>query len=74
MAIQVLINDYPIETITHNEGDEYRVTGTLFRGGRFPAIHTKDPIHALNINLWRGSVWQKKAVTKKWVKVKTVSN
>jgi hypothetical protein len=42
----------------HQRGDTYHVTGTLVNGRRFPPIVTRNPIHALGINLWHGSVWQ----------------
>ena len=35
----------------------YIVTGIKFNGKRF-VMHTNNRIHALGINLWRGSVWQ----------------
>ncbi len=60
--------------ITHHNGDTYKVTGKLYRGGRFPAIHTSNPHYALGINLWQGRVWQRKGGMGKWKCVKEVTN
>jgi len=37
--------------------DSFVITGVLYRGKRFKAIHTKNFSHAMAINLWNGSVW-----------------
>lgn len=42
---------------THTTADSYLVTGVKTSGQRF-TIATANPMHALGINLWRGSVWQ----------------
>lgn len=40
-----------------NSFTSFIVTGVLYRGGRFPAIHTTNFHYAMCINLWRGTVW-----------------
>jgi hypothetical protein len=39
----------------------YIVTGILTNGRRFKAIHTKSYKHAMGINLYRGSVWERQS-------------
>ncbi len=51
---------------------EYKVTGVLVNGSRFKAIHTDNIIHALGINLYRGTVWGK--VNGKWTVVRRTYN
>lgn len=41
--------------------DYYVVTGVLANGRRFKAIHTPSYQHAMGINLYRGSVWEKQS-------------
>lgn len=43
-------------TWTHQEGDAYLVTGTLYAGGRF-SLRTSSWAHASGINLWNGTRW-----------------
>ena len=57
----------------HHNGDVYHVTGVDVYGKRFKIV-TSNPMHALGINLWRGSVWQIKAGQKKRRKIKEVWN
>jgi len=49
---------------------EYKVTGVLRNGQRFTPIKTTSFSHAMGINLWNGSVWQKSGG--KWVRIKRV--
>jgi hypothetical protein len=49
---------------------EYKVTGRYAYGGQFKAIHTNNIIHALSINLWKGTVWYR--VNGKWTVVRRV--
>jgi len=40
------------------EGDSFVITGRYYNSNRyFKAIYTKSYFHAMNINLWNGSVW-----------------
>jgi hypothetical protein len=45
-----------LTTWTHQAGDRYVVTGVTRDGQRFRQEWT-NPMHALMINLWQGSVW-----------------
>jgi len=58
----------------HHNGDTYEVTGVLTNGKRFKPIVTSNPHHALGINLYRGTVWQRKAGETSRRKVKEVWN
>jgi len=42
--------------ITLQAGDTFAVTGVTVHGKRFK-IQTSNAMHAMCINLWRGSVW-----------------
>ena len=46
--------------MVHEPGDRYVVTGVCVDGRRF-RVATDNPIHALGINLHRGTLWQIKA-------------
>lgn len=50
----------------------YKVTGVTVHGKRFK-IETSDRIHALGINLWRGSVWESTSENK-WRLINRVYN
>lgn len=53
----------------------YKVTGILTNGRRFPAILTRNYRHAMSINLYRGSVWEKENdKNAKWKLIKRVYN
>lgn len=45
---------------THNAGDRYEVTGVTVTGQRFKQAY-ENPRWALAVNLYRGSVWQRKS-------------
>jgi len=45
----------------------YHVTGVTVRGERFKIV-TSNYIHAMGINLWRGSVWEVKDGRRKRIK------
>ena len=49
----------------------FKVTGVFRSGKRFKTIHTNNIVHAMGINLFRGSVWEKQA-NGKWKTIKTV--
>lgn len=51
----------------------YKVTGVLTNGKRFPAIYTDNLNYALMINLYRGTVWRKDDQGK-WRKIREVWN
>lgn len=51
---------------------KYKVTGVLFSGKRFKAIHTDSLMHAMGINLYNGTVWQR--IGRHWRVLKTVRN
>tara|TARA_R100001244_G_scaffold68739_2_gene56190 strand:- start:668 stop:850 length:183 start_codon:yes stop_codon:yes gene_type:complete len=51
---------------------KYKVTGVLRNARRFRAIHTDSYMHAVGINLWRGSVWSMD--DGKWRRIRTVFN
>jgi hypothetical protein len=52
------MNDYKgTINLSHQAGDCYEVTGVLVNGRWFKVIKTTNPMHALGINLWHGSVW-----------------
>jgi hypothetical protein len=55
----------------HEKGDSYHVTGVDVAGKRFKII-TDNLIHAMAINLWRGTVWQIKAGKTKRRRIKVV--
>ena len=57
----------------HNHGDIYHITGVTVCGKRFKIV-TSNPIHALGINLWKGSVWQIKVGEKKRKRIKQAWN
>jgi hypothetical protein len=51
----------------------YKVTGKIYNTNRnFPAIHTTNLQHALGINLWRGTVWER--INGKWRVIRRVYN
>lgn len=51
----------------------YKVTGKYaYTNKNFPAIHTDSLEYALQINLWRGHVWE--MVDGKWKIIRTVWN
>jgi len=52
----------------------YVVTGTLKNGQRFEPMEFSSKMHALGINLWNGSVYEKDTVTGKRKLIKRVSN
>jgi len=52
---------------------EYHVTGVLVNGKRFKIV-TPSIIHAMGINLWRGTVWSVDRTTGKRTKLKRVYN
>ncbi len=37
--------------------EQYKVTGVTVDGKRFRPIMTTNYMHAMGINLWRGTVW-----------------
>ena len=53
---------------------DFKVTGVLVNGKRFPAIHTNSAMYAFGINLYRGTVWEWDHDEGKWRKVKEVYN
>lgn len=50
----------PIVALIHTPGDTYTVTGLLYNSTKRFRHSYSNPMHALGINLWRGSVWQQK--------------
>jgi len=52
---------------------EYHVTGTLMNGKRFKIV-TPSIIHAMGINLYRGTVWSVDTKTRKRTKLRRVWN
>jgi len=53
--------------IEHQVGDKYHVTGVTVNGRRFKSAHS-NPMMALSINLFRGSVWQVRGGRRKLIK------
>jgi hypothetical protein len=52
----------------------YVITGTLRNGKRFKPIETSNKMHAMGINLWNGSVFEKDTATGKRKLIKRVVN
>lgn len=52
----------------------YEVTGVLTNGRRFKVIKTENLRHALSINLYRGTVWERDEQTGKRRRIKSVYN
>lgn len=62
------------EAPTYPYRGKYKVTGRYAYGAQFKAIHTNNILHALAINLWRGTVWYMAEGTDKWTVVRRTYN